>query len=111
MCLFCGISGKTVPAEILSETDDLIVFKDIVPKARVHLLIVPKEHIASVTELEERHALLLGRLILQAKEEAERAGIAESGYKLIFNVGNDGGQAIPHIHLHLLGGERLRGVT
>lgn len=100
-CLFCQISKKQVPAEIVFENDDLVIFPDINPKAPRHYLIVPKKHIASVSDAAESDALILGKMILAAKEQAGRESI--SGYKLMFNVGRGGGQIIDHIHLHLLG--------
>ena len=94
-------------ADIVFENDQVIVFKDILPKAPVHLLVIPKKHIESVTDLTEADSAMLGQLILTAKEVAEKQGIAESGYKLIFNVGKHGGQVIKHLHIHMLGGKQL----
>ncbi len=88
--------------------DDLVVaFKDIKPIVPVHILIIPKEHIESIVETEDRHEALMGRLIMTAKKLADKLGIAKDGYKLLFRVGEDGGQEISHIHLHLLGGGKL----
>ncbi len=100
-CLFCKISKKEVPAEIVFENDDLVIFPDINPKAPRHYLIVPKKHIDGVQGAAESDVLILGKMILAAKEQARQIGI--KGYKLIFNVGRGGGQIIDHIHLHLLG--------
>jgi len=107
MCLFCQIIKKEIPAKIVDEDENLISFADINPKAPVHLLIVPKKHIESLNQIKEDDLKLLGKLILKAKELAEKFKIAGSGYKLIFNCGKDGGQVIPHLHLHLLGGKKL----
>jgi histidine triad (HIT) family protein len=102
-CIFCDIVKKKSPAEIFYEDDKFVIFKDIKPLAPVHLIIVPKEHIASVNDLKERHRTLIGDFLLLAKETARKEGISE-GYKLAFNTGRKGGQLIDHIHLHLMGG-------
>lgn len=104
-CLFCKIIKKKVPAEIIYEDEDIIAFKDIHPKAPFHFLIVPKRHISSVAALKKEDAELAGRLILAAKKIAQEQGLAEKGYKLVFNVGRGGGQLIDHIHLHFLSGK------
>ncbi len=106
-CVFCNIVKREIQSDILHETDNLIVIRDIMPKAPVHLLVVPKEHIPSITDIEQSHGALMGELIVTAKQIAQKQNIAESGYKLVFNVGKDGGQVIPHIHLHILGGKSL----
>lgn len=101
-CVFCKITKKEIPAEILYEDDQLIAFKDIKPSAPIHYLAVPKEHIQSIAHLEGNHRETLTALIYSAKHLAEKAGLR--GYKLVFNVGREGGQVIDHLHLHLLGG-------
>ena len=101
-CLFCNIVNGKTDTEILFENENLAVFKDIHPKAPVHLLIVPKKHIESINELKESDKGLLGEMILQAGEMAKKSGV-EKGYRLIFNIGKKAGQEIDHIHLHLLG--------
>lgn len=103
-CIFCKIAKKELPADIIYENEDALVFKDINPKAPVHLLIIPKKHIDSINHLKKEEAILIGQLFLIAKEVAVKVGVNESGYKLIFNVGKGGGQVIDHLHLHLLGG-------
>ncbi|TWI77408.1 histidine triad (HIT) family protein [Desulfobotulus alkaliphilus] len=107
-CIFCKIIRREIPSEFLMETEDLVVFRDINPKAPVHLLIVPKVHIRSINQLEENHGPLVGRLFLAAKEMALREGISTSGYKLQFNVEKGGGQEVFHLHLHLIGGWKKR---
>lgn len=89
------------------EDADLIVIKDILPKAPVHLLIMPKKHIVSVEHLEAGDVKLAGEMIFTAKAMAKKFGVGETGYKLVFNVGRDGGMVIPHLHLHLMGGKQL----
>lgn len=106
-CIFCKISNKEIPANIVFEDDDIVAFKDINPIAPVHVLIIPKKHISSVTELKNGDAMLVGNIILAAKKIAENLNISEGGYKLLVRVGKNGGQEIGHIHVHLLGGARL----
>lgn len=102
-CIFCEIANTESPAEIIYEDTIFVVFKDIKPLAPVHLLIVPKEHIPSVNELQDKHKKMLGEMILLAKKLAKKQGIDE-GYKLAFNTGRKGGQLVDHLHLHLMGG-------
>lgn len=106
-CVFCKIANHQLNSEILMENEKLLVIKDILPKAPVHLLVLPKEHLVSINDVTESTVNLVGEMILAAKEQAKIAGVAESGYKLVFNVGKDGGQVIPHLHLHILGGKQL----
>ncbi len=101
-CIFCKIIKKEIPTEFILEEDDVLAFDDINPKAPVHILVIPKKHIESVSDLDSENAGVAERLILGAKKIAE--GKKLSGYKLVFNVGQEGGQIISHIHLHLLGG-------
>lgn len=107
-CVFCQIVAKKLPAKIRYEDEEVIAFDDINPKAKIHILIVPKEHIVSLAEAEEKHQSLLGKLLWVAKKLAEELKINRSGYKIVINTGKDGGQIIPHLHLHLLGGEKVR---
>jgi histidine triad (HIT) family protein len=111
MCIFCQIIQKEIPSEIVFEDEKLVAFKDINPKAPIHLLIVPKKHIESVAVLNEEDKSLISEMIWRAKILAEEQGIAKRGYKLIINCGEDGGQLIKHIHLHLLGGKKLEGLV
>jgi histidine triad (HIT) family protein len=106
VCIFCRIVEKSQSADIVYEDDDLIVFKDINPKAPVHVLLVPKQHIATVNDLEEQHTALMGKLFLTAKQLADQWSIAEQGYRLTVNVGRGGGQIIDHIHMHLVSGRK-----
>lgn len=106
-CLFCKIVKHQQKTEIVFENNDLIVFKDINPKAPVHLLIVPKKHISSINQLTDQDKDLVSQMIFVARELAQQKGIAEKGYRLTFNVGREGGQLIDHLHLHLLGGAKL----
>jgi histidine triad (HIT) family protein len=106
-CIFCKIADKQIPTEILYEDDLVIAFFDAHPIAPIHILIIPKEHIESIADLADKDEMLAGRMIMTAKNLAEKKGIAEKGYKLLFRVGRHGGQEVPHIHLHLIGGARL----
>ena len=106
-CVFCKIINKELTQEIIFENDRLIVFDDIKPVALVHILIVPKKHIASINHLEDQDKELIGELFLIAREMASKKNVAQTGYRLIFNVGKDAGQTIDHLHLHLIGGEKL----
>ena len=101
-CIFCKIGKKEVSSDILYEDDGVMVFKDAQPSAPVHYLIIPKEHIQSIAHLEGNHRDVLAKIIYKAKESAEKLNL--KGYKLVFNVGREGGQVIDHLHLHLLGG-------
>lgn len=101
-CLFCNIVKKKISSHFLYEDDKIAAFKDIKPSAPIHYLIVPKEHVKSIAHLENNHQEIISRLIFTAKKLAEKEGL--KGYKLVFNVGREGGQIIDHLHLHLLGG-------
>ncbi len=106
-CIFCQIINKQLPATITYEDPQVIAFKDAHPKAPIHQLIVPRQHIASLNELDANHGTLIGKLILIAKQLAKQFAIAESGYRTVFNCNKDAGQLVFHIHLHLLGGRLL----
>lgn len=101
-CVFCQIINKDIPADIVFENERVIAFKDINPKAEVHLLIVPKKHIESVNDLEGQDGELIAEMIFTCRDIARDQKI-ESSYKLLFNVGRGGGQIIDHLHLHLMG--------
>ncbi len=101
-CIFCKIVNKEIPTEFLQKSEDAVIFKDIRPSAPVHYLIVSRKHIPSIKEVAHEDEALIGHMIHLAKEAAEKLGL--SGYKLVFNVGRDGGQIIDHVHLHLMGG-------
>jgi len=103
-CIFCKIIKKEVPAEIVFEDEDVIAFKDIKPIASVHIVIIPKKHIASVVDLKKEDEALMGKLIMTAKKIANDLKVSEKGYKLLIRVGRGGGQEVDHIHLHLLSG-------
>ncbi len=101
-CIFCKIINKEIPAKIISETASLIVIQDRAPSAPVHHLVIPKKHIESVAHLEIVDEEIIADIFFTAKDDAKKTGL--KGYKTVFNVGKEGGQVIPHLHLHLLGG-------
>jgi histidine triad (HIT) family protein len=103
-CTFCKIIKGEKSADFLYQDESLVVFKDIRPHAPVHLLIVPREHIRSLNDLKEKDKDIIFKMIVKSKEMAKDHSVAESGYRLVFNVERGGGQVIFHLHLHLLGG-------
>jgi histidine triad (HIT) family protein len=105
--IFKKIIDREIDADIVYETDDVLAFKDISPQAPVHILIIPKKEIPTVNDVQEADAALLGKLFVAAKQIAAEQGIAESGYRLIVNTRDDGGQEVYHLHVHLLGGRKL----
>src|SRR3712207_5403035 len=104
-CLFCRIVRREIPATLVAETDDCVAFRDINPQAPLHVLVIPREHVASLNEA--RDPALVGRLSLLAAEIARREGVAARGYRTVINTNADAGQTVFHIHLHLLGGRKL----
>lgn len=108
-CLFCRIVSGEIPGDVVYQDDEFFAFKDINPQAPTHVLIIPKTHFDSLVELSDQQEKLMGRLIIIAKKLAEKEGIAKSGYRLVLNCGSEGGQVVPHLHLHLIGGRKLNG--
>ena len=108
-CLFCKIVDGAIPSEKLFEDDRFIAFRDINPQSRVHILVVPKRHIAKLSDCLDSDDDLLSGLLLTANKVARDEGIVDSGYRVVINSGKDGGQLVFHIHLHLMGGEKLGG--
>ena len=106
-CIFCQIVGGKVPSEIIYQDEEVTAFRDIEPQAPIHLLIIPKRHIPSLAHLSEAEAPLMGHIVSVANQLAKGEGISESGYRLVINCGKEGGQLVPHLHMHLLGGRRL----
>lgn len=106
-CIFCKIINKEVDANIRYEDDEILVFEDIAPKTPIHLLIIPKKHIATLNDMSDDDTLLAGKLMRTAKNIASEMGIAEDGYRIMMNCNQQGGQVVYHIHLHLLGGKQL----
>lgn len=106
-CIFCQIINRKLPAKIEYEDKDILAFFNVKPAAKVHILIIPKKHIVSVNELTEKDALLIDKMVLVAKKLARRLHTDKKGYKLVINTGPWSGQTVPHLHMHLLGGEPL----
>jgi histidine triad (HIT) family protein len=107
-CIFCKIIAGTSPSTIVYQDEQVVAFLDIHPAAPVHILIVPRQHIASINDLSSEHEALTGHLFTVARDLAVDKGVAESGYRLIINNGADARQAVFHIHLHLIGGQPMR---
>jgi histidine triad (HIT) family protein len=106
-CIFCKIIAGQIPTEILYQDEEIIAFRDIKPLAPVHLLIVPRKHVPSLNDMKEGDAALVGRMVSVASRLAAEQGIADRGYRLAINCGKEGGQLVPHVHMHLLGGRQL----
>ncbi len=106
-CIFCQIVAGNIPSETLYHDEQVIAFRDINPQAPVHILIIPKNHIAALTQLVD--TTVVAHMVDVANQMAREKGIFESGYRLVINCGQEGGQLVPHLHMHLLGGRRLSG--
>jgi len=106
-CLFCEIVNGNLKADVVYEDDKVVAFKDINPQAPFHLLVIPKEHIPTLIELESEHKELIGHLFIVAKDLATDAGYGQRGYRTVFNCNSDAGQAVYHIHMHVLAGRIL----
>ena len=106
-CIFCKIIAGEIPSDILYQDDDVLVFPDINPAAPVHLLVITRRHIPSLAEMADADTPLVGKMVKAANKMAKEKGLA-GGYRVTINSGPDGGQLVPHLHLHLLGGRKLR---
>ena len=106
-CIFCRIVERTIPSKIVFEDDQVVAFEDVNPQAPVHVLVVPRRHVASIAELQAVDAGLLGHLMVTGAAIAKQKGIAESGYRAVVNTGKNGGQTVFHLHLHILGGRPM----
>jgi len=106
-CLFCKIVQKEIPCDIVYENERLLAFRDISPQAPTHILIIPKKHIATTNDISKDDTTLIGEIVHRSSKLAWEEGIADSGYRTVFNCKEDGGQAVYHIHLHLLGGRQM----
>jgi len=106
-CIFCKIVNKEIPSEVVFEDNEIIAFKDINPLAPVHLLVIPKKHVKDLNAVSPEDQPLMGRLLGVVKQLAYEHGVAESGYRVVTNIGSDGGQIVPHLHFHLIGGQKL----
>lgn len=108
-CVFCQIVAGKIPGEILYQDEEVLAFPDIYPQTPVHILIIPKKHIASLAELSGDETAIIGKMANVANQMAKKKGIFEKGYRLVINCGKEGGQLVPHLHMHLLGGRQLPG--
>ena len=106
-CLFCKIVAGEIPSNKLYEDDTLLAFYDIDPQAPVHFLVIPKQHISSAAALTEDNAALLGHIYAVSAEQCRKLGVDEKGYRVVTNVGEDGGQSVKHLHFHVLAGRSL----
>jgi histidine triad (HIT) family protein len=106
-CIFCKIVAGEIPSDTVYQDKEIIAFRDIKPQAPVHIVIIPRKHIASLSQLSEADSALVGRMVAVANKLAKNEGIAERGYRVVINCGKEGGQLVPHLHLHLVGGRQL----
>lgn len=106
-CVFCRIIKKEIPSQTVFQTDDVIAFHDIAKAAPVHILIVPKKHIASINHMDEQYALLTSAMMMAAQKIAASMPELEPGYRLVINTGADAGQTVWHLHMHMIGGRKL----
>ena len=106
-CLFCGIVNREVPAAIVAERPLALAFRDILPQAPVHVLVVPRQHLLDATAVGSEHGATLADMFVLANEVAALEGVGESGFRLIMNIGEDGGNTVGHLHLHVLGGRAM----
>lgn len=107
-CLFCGIAEGRIPADIVHADERVVAFRDIKPQAPVHVLVVPRRHVASLAETTDADGDLLGAILLRVAALARSEGVEEGGYRTVVNTGDDGGQTVHHLHVHLLGGRAMK---
>ena len=107
MCIFCKIVGGEIPADIVYEDEKYMAFKDINPKAPIHILIIPKKQIEKLSDIDDSNKNIIGDMVIVANKVAEQLGIDKTGYRVVINNGPDAGQEVYHIHMHLLGGKKL----
>jgi histidine triad (HIT) family protein len=107
-CLFCQIVARQIPADIVRESDRVVAFRDVSPVAPTHILLIPKEHIVDMRDIDDEHGGLLADIVQAATQLAGAEGIAESGWRLVSNVGADAGQSVFHLHFHLIGGRAMQ---
>lgn len=106
-CIFCKIVDREAPAEVVHDSDAVLAFRDTNPQAPTHILLIPKEHVASVRELRKEHAGMLLELMSTAAHLAKAEGVDDAGWRIVANVGHDAGQTVHHLHVHLLGGRQM----
>ncbi|MBN2279931.1 MAG: histidine triad nucleotide-binding protein [Candidatus Marinimicrobia bacterium] len=106
-CIFCKIAAGELGTKFIYESDDIVAFRDLNPQAPQHILIIPREHIEKVSDLQEKHLNIAGKLLLAAQKIAQKENLAEDGFRLVINNGKNAGQEVMHIHMHLLGGRKM----
>jgi len=106
-CIFCKIVRKEIPSNLVYEDDEFLAFEDINPQSPVHALIIPKSHIKSLNDIDEKNSAFFGKLMLVARNIAEERGVSKTGYRVVLNCGIEGGQTVFHLHVHILGGRRM----
>ena len=106
-CIFCQIASGEVASKMLYQDDEVIAFRDINPQAPMHILITPRKHIPALTDLSENDLSIIAKMVGIANDLAKKEGLSERGYRIVVNCGSEGGQAVPHLHMHLLGGRQL----
>jgi histidine triad (HIT) family protein len=106
-CLFCRIVAGDIPATVVADTERTLAFRDLHPIAPTHVLVIPKRHIANAHEVLAEHAADVAEMFTTAQEVARIDGIADAGYRLVFNIGEDSGNSVPHLHMHVVGGRRM----
>lgn len=105
-CIFCKIANGEIPSTKLYEDEDMVIIKDLNPQAKIHLLLIPKQHFCDITEMSDEQAALLGRCLKKLSEHVDEFGLGE-GFRLVSNKGKHGCQSVPHLHIHILGGQQL----
>ena len=106
-CIFCRMVDREIQPDVVYEDEDILAFRDANPQSPTHVLLIPKEHIATTNDLDESNAAIVGRLYLAARQVAANEGVAERGYRMVMNCNPEAGQSVYHIHLHLLGGRPM----
>jgi histidine triad (HIT) family protein len=106
-CIFCRVGRGEFNTDFVYQDEWVVAFRDIHPVAQVHVLIIPRQHVTAVWELDQSHGFMLARMMVAANEVARATGIEESGFRLVFNTGPDAGQSVDHLHMHVVGGQRL----
>lgn len=106
-CIFCRIAAGEIPAEVVHSTENVVAFRDINPQAPVHVLVIPRRHIDNASTVTPGDGALMAELLVAARDVATKENVADRGYRLVFNVGEDATNTVPHLHLHVLGGRRM----
>ena len=106
-CIFCKIARGEIPSDIILEDDQILAFRDIAPQAPTHVLVIPRRHIESLDRVSDDDGELMARMLGAVRDLARELGIAESGYRVVTNIADHGGQAVPHLHFHILGGRAM----